>query len=138
MSFDKGDFKDYLSMIQVVITRMENNSFLVKGWAITIVSAIMSFAAANKLSFRIYFIAAAVTIAFCIIDCFYLRTQRLYRNLYKKVINEGLQDLSLVRFFDLDASNCKDKNTKLINVFLSNSIWTLYSTILLGILFIAL
>jgi len=136
--FDKEDFKTYLSMIQEVISRMANNSFLVKGWAITIISAILSFAAAKKLNPSIYFMAATVTIAFCIIDCFYLRTEKLYRNLYKKVVNEGLEDLSQVRFFDLDISNCKDKNTRFINIFFANSIWPLYLTILIGILFIAL
>ena len=128
----------YLAMIQAVISRMANNSFLVKGWAITIISGILSFAAAKRLNPSIYFVATAVTIAFCIIDCFFLKTEKLYRNLYKKVVNKGLEDLSQVRFFDLDISNCKDKNTKIINIFFANSIWPLYLTILLGILFIAL
>jgi len=137
MNFDKEDFKSYLNMIQAVISHMASNSFLVKGWAITIISAILSLAAAKKLNSCIYFMAVAVTIAFCIIDCFYLKTERLYRNLYNKVVNEGIEDLRKVKFFDLDTSNCKDKNTKPINVFFSNSIWPLYITILLGILFIA-
>lgn len=138
MNFDKEDFRAYLTMIQSVISRMANNSFLVKGWSITIISAILTLATARGLNHRIYIVAAVVTTAFCFLNCIYLKTERLYRNLHKKVQNEGLQELKQVKFFNLDTSACKDKNTRLIKVVLSNSIWPFYSAILLGILIAAL
>ena len=38
----------HLEFIQNVITRMNRNSFQLKGWAITIVSAILALAASTK------------------------------------------------------------------------------------------
>jgi len=137
MNFDKEDFKAYLTMIQSIISRMANNSFLVKGWAMTIISAILALAASRGLDNDIYIVAAIVTIAFCFLNCIYLRTERLYRNLYKKVQNEGMEDLKQVKYFNLDTSECKDKNTRLIRVIMSNSIWPFYSAILLGVLITA-
>jgi len=137
MDFDKEDFKTYLTMIQSIISRMANNSFLIKGWAMTIVSSILALAVTRGLNHSIYIVSTVVTIAFCFLNCIYLRTERLYRNLYKKVQKEGMQDLNQVKYFNLDTSECKNKNTRLIKVFMSNSIWPFYLSILIGILIIA-
>ena len=37
----------YLQMIQAVIARMAGNSFLIKGWSVTLVAALFALAAAN-------------------------------------------------------------------------------------------
>ena len=38
----------YLELIQNVITRMANNSFMLKGWAITLVAAIFAYGAVKR------------------------------------------------------------------------------------------
>lgn len=50
----------YLELIQNVITRMANNSFMLKGWAITLVAGIFALASkdANKSFFLIAYIPA--------------------------------------------------------------------------------
>ena len=74
----------HLEMIQVVINRMANNSFLLKGWAVTLVAGI--FALASKDTNKIYFLIAYVPIVvFWGLDAYYLRQERLYRKLYDKV-----------------------------------------------------
>ena len=37
----------HLEMIQVIITRMASNSFLINGWSVTLVAALFALAAAN-------------------------------------------------------------------------------------------
>ena len=37
----------HLQMIQAVITRMAGNSFLIKGWSVTLVAALFALAAAD-------------------------------------------------------------------------------------------
>lgn len=76
---------EHLKMIQTVITRMASNSFLIKGWCVTLVSAILALAAKepNKL-----FIAVAIfpVIMFWILDGYFLYQERLFRKLYDSVI----------------------------------------------------
>lgn len=86
----------HLEMIQTVIFRMSNNSFLLKGWAVTLIAGI--FALATKDSDKLYFIVAYIPIiVFWGLDAYYLLQERLYRALYEKVIatNENDIDFSL-------------------------------------------
>lgn len=75
---------EHLKLIQNVITRMAGNSFLIKGWTITLVSAILALAAKdpNKL-----FIAVALfpVIMFWFLDGYFLYQERLFRKLYDGV-----------------------------------------------------
>lgn len=86
----------HLEMIQGVISRMANNSFLLKGWAVTLVAGI--FALAEKDADKLYFIIAYIPIiVFWGLDAYYLLQERLYRTLYEKVstTNETDVDFSL-------------------------------------------
>lgn len=48
----------HLEMIQAVINRMANNSFMLKGWTVTLVAGI--FALASKDADKMYFLIAIV------------------------------------------------------------------------------
>ena len=71
----------HLEFIQNVITRMNTNSFQIKGWCIVIVSALLAIYASTKNN---YFFLAAVfpSITFWILDAYYgtdqIRPIRLY------------------------------------------------------------
>lgn len=74
----------HLEMIQGVINRMASNSFMLKGWGVTLVAGI--FALAAKDTDKLYFLVAYIpVIIFWILDSYYLLQERLYRELYKKV-----------------------------------------------------
>jgi len=86
----------HLEMIQGVISRMANNSFLLKGWAVTLVAGIFTLAA--KDADKLYFIIAYIPIVvFWGLDSYYLLQERLYRSLYEKVsvYDENNIDFSL-------------------------------------------
>jgi hypothetical protein len=68
-------------MIQGVITRMANNSFLLKGWSVTLVAGLTAFAA-DKSDPSFAFIAVAVVTVFALLDAYYLALERLYRTLF--------------------------------------------------------
>lgn len=76
--------QEHLKLIQGVITRMANNSFLIKGWCVTLVSAILALAARepNKM-----FIAVALfpVIMFWTLDGYFLYQERLFRKVYDSV-----------------------------------------------------
>jgi hypothetical protein len=71
----------HLEFIQSVITRMASNSFLLKGWSVTIVAALLGVAAQQDSAL---FAAAALlpAAAFWGMDAYYLHYERLYRRLY--------------------------------------------------------
>lgn len=74
----------HMEMIQGIINRMANNSFMLKGWAVTLVAGI--FVLASKDTDKMYFLIAYIPIIlFWILDSYYLNLERLYRKLYDKV-----------------------------------------------------
>ena len=87
----------HLEMVQSVINRMANNSFMLKGWAVTLVAGI--FVLAGKDTDKLYFLVAYIpVIVFWGLDSYYLLQERLYRGLYEKVrlSEESEIDFSLI------------------------------------------
>lgn len=74
----------HLEFIQAVIARLAGNSFLAKGWAMTVATAIYGFAA-SRLSPAIAAIGMVPVAAFWLLDAYFLRHERLYRFLYDDV-----------------------------------------------------
>lgn len=74
----------HLEFIHNVITRMASNSFLLKGWSVTLVSAI--FALAAKDANQAFVIVAYIPIiTFWILDGYFLSQERQYRALFCQV-----------------------------------------------------
>lgn len=74
----------HLEFIQNVITRMNTNSFLIKGWSITIVSALFALAAKDA-NLNYVLISYVVIPVFWILDGFFISRERQYRDLYDEV-----------------------------------------------------
>ena len=101
------DKRKHLEFIENTITRMNTNSFIIKGWVITLVSAL--FALAAKDVNRLYLSIAYVPIPmFWIIDGFHLSKERQFRELYEKVASMNEQDIDFL--MNVGEYN-KDRNT---------------------------
>ncbi len=74
----------HLELIQNVVTRMASNSFLLKGWSVTLVSALIALSASGT-DKRFMLIAYFPVIMFWVLDGYFLRQERLFRKLYDKV-----------------------------------------------------
>lgn len=74
-------FVAHLEMIQGVIARMASNSFLLKGWAITVVSGLIALAI-NDREPRFAVLALLPTGAFWWLDAYYLHCEHRYRQLF--------------------------------------------------------
>ena len=82
------DRTKHLEFLQNAITRMASNSFLLKGWTITVASAL--FALAAKDSNRSFaMLALFPSLAFWGLDACYLRQERLFRRLYDEIRKNG-------------------------------------------------
>ncbi|EGR1463598.1 hypothetical protein D7151_06225 [Vibrio cholerae] len=89
----------HLEFIQNVISRMNSNSFLLKGWSITLVSALFALAAKDA-NINYVLISYIVLPVFWVLDGFFISTERAYRVLYTEV---SLKEESEINF-SMDAS----------------------------------
>lgn len=83
----------HLEFIQAVIARMATNSFLFKGWAITIAAGLSAFAAANTKQ-GVLALVLISTAMFWGLDGYYLWLERCFRKLYKKVAGTSPADIT--------------------------------------------
>lgn len=80
------DVRKHLDYIEATISRMANDSFLTRGWGITVITAIaISFS--KSLDLLTSIIGLLITLIFWILDSYYLALEREYRKLYGKVIS---------------------------------------------------
>ena len=86
MMNDREQIIKHLEMIQVVINRLAHNSFLVKGWSMTILSAAILFLSQSRnLSECIILTFILPVIGFWILDGYFLWQERNFRGVYNDV-----------------------------------------------------
>lgn len=78
---------EYLTLIQGVINRLSNNSFVVKGWSITLTAAILAIAgtlSSNKTfnSHMFFWLNAASLLVFLWLDSYFYYNELKYRKTY--------------------------------------------------------
>ena len=124
---------NHLEMIQDIVNRLAKCSFLLKGWAVILVSALFALAAKDS---RIYFIYLAYfpALAFWGLDGYYLWQERLYRKLYDKV---RVMDDSEVNF-SMDTTPVTDQVDPWLSVIFSKTILIFHGTIVATILIVML
>ena len=122
-------------MIQGIITRMNQNSFMLKGWMITIVSALLAIYA-DKGNIGYLIVSIFPILVFWFLDAYYLQQERKFRGIYS-VIVEG-KDLPLFKMPIGEYNKKKDCKYSYCDVFWSKTIAGLYCTILIFIVLIAL
>ena len=74
----------HLEFIQNVITRMNTNSFQIKGWSIVIVSALLAIYASTKDNY-FFLVSVFPTLIFWFLDAYYLNQERKFRGIYNDV-----------------------------------------------------
>jgi hypothetical protein len=116
----------HLEFIQSIISRLATNSFLAKGWALTVAGAIDAFAA-NHLNPWIAFVGLTPVAAFWWLDAFFLRGERLFRCLYDDVRRP---DTSVELFSMSTMSYRSDTNTAWRKVTFSSTLRVFYGVLL--------
>ena len=119
----------HLEFIQNIISRLNSNSFMIKGWAITIVSAVLALLAttSNKAFIAI---TGLPIIVFWVLDSFYLQTERKYAILYGKIIEPS----SNIPPFNLNINSpevTNERGTSYFASFFSRTIKVFYLSLLI-------
>ena len=91
-----SDKQKHLEMIQGVINRLSRNSFLLKGWSVTLFSALIALSTHNSNINLVYFAWIPIIILWGL-DAFFLRQEKLFRKLYDLVreVPENKIDFSM-------------------------------------------
>jgi hypothetical protein len=97
---DHQNLHKELDLIQQVIERMARNSFMLKGWALSlvvIIPALMNDGFNGWMATCVYIALAVMVICFWYLDAWFLHKERCYRKLYndvrKKRLKEGEEDM---------------------------------------------
>src|SRR5215218_9292139 len=85
----------HLEFIQAAIARMATNSFLFKGWSITIPAALASFAAVQTKA-ALLVTAVVPTLLFWGLDGYYLWLERGFVKLHEEVASKAEADIDFV------------------------------------------
>lgn len=129
----------HLEFIQGTINRMNKNTFQLKGWTITIVSALLALYA-NKPNIYYLIIAIIPVIAFGFLDAFYLQMERKCRGLYNDVAGLSTKNNKQeIRAFDMPLNNYQKGIYSYWNAIHSKTIIIFYMSIiviLLALLFL--
>lgn len=76
----------HLEMTQAIINRLGSNSFLLKGWSMTVIVAAMILIAESDLRNPMLVLAVVLPVAgFWILDGYFLWQERLFRQVYGEI-----------------------------------------------------
>lgn len=94
----------HLEFVQETINRMAGNSFLLKGWAVTLVGGLLAFSF-KEISEQYVYISLVVLFFFWLIDSYYLSRERHFIKLYERVSKKKEGDID----FSMDTKDFKNR-----------------------------
>ena len=94
----------HLEFVQNAINRMANNSFIIKGWCITLVVALIALLEKENINKNYIPFSFIPLLFFWFLDAFYLKTERQYRRLYAEVSKKDKKEID----FSMDITPYKE------------------------------
>lgn len=123
----------HLAMIQGIVNRLSQNSFLLKGWSVVLVSALFALAA-NDTNILFVYLAYFPAFAFWILDGYFLWQERLFRALYDYIRDLKEEEID----FSMDTSIVKDKVKPWGSVVFSKTLLIFHGTVFSSIVIVML
>ena len=127
----------HLEFIQSNIARMNQCAFQMKGWAITIVSALLALFASSidketgKGETMYILVAIFPVFIFWILDSYYLQQENKFRRIYDDIIAN--LNKNTIKEFEMPISNYNKSNCSLIGTLFSKTECGLYLTTIIGL-----
>ena len=117
----------HIDLIQEVVNRMAQHSFILKGWGVTLVVAVFALNAKDGLD-KNYLLAAIIPVViFWFLDGYYLQKERLFRALFDEVRIKEEADID----YSMDIKHLRKGNLTLRAVLRSRTLIGLYLPLLL-------
>ncbi len=123
----------HLELIQNIISRMANNSFALKGWAVTLISAM--FVLSDKDSNKGFFILVYFPVVmFWILDSYFLGQEKYFRDLYDEVRQKDEANID----FSMKLKSTKSNINLWMEAVITPSIYIFYGVIIAIILLLSI
>lgn len=131
--YDITSLHKEIDLIQNCIARMARNSFLIKGWSITLIVitwAILDNAGGSSHSLILLIIPVIV---FWVLDGYFLRLERMYRKMYEWVLKARIEDGNFSKLYDLNPSRFQTDVGSWLSVMFSKTLISFYAALVLVI-----
>lgn len=124
-----------IDLIQGCINRMSNNSFLLKGWTISINGVILALFSKNINKFFIGLIIILITFIFWRLDAYYLRLEKMFRKLYEWKL-ETRKKGNEENFYSLNTEKFEREVSGILKTMFSKTLFLFYGFIIILVLII--
>jgi len=124
-----------IDLIQGLIARMANNSFLLKGWCISLIAVLLALTKDTIVAINLdYFnlILIFPVIAFWYLDAYFLHKEKCYRKLYDWTISNRMNSDEFI--YSLDYRRFENDEKSIFAIMFSKTLILLYGLILLILL----
>lgn len=121
----------HLEFLQATVTRMAGNSFLLKGWSVTLAAALFAISAKDT-NPKLVAVAYYPVLVFWVLDGYFLSQERLFRALYDKVRNMRETEID----FSMNTSEFNNGRNTWAASALSTTLLLFYGTVLVVMLFV--
>jgi hypothetical protein len=125
---DMTDKQLHLTFIQDSIKRMSGNSFMIKGWSVTLVSVLLAFSAKDGLPISLAATFLPVFL-FWALDAYYLNIERSFRTLFEHVRQKDLASID----FSMRPSKTENQFRSMFSSILSRTVLPFYAALLSAI-----
>ena len=121
----------HLEFIQGIVSRLNSNSFQLKGWVVTLVSAPLALYASVK---NDHFILVAIvpSVLMWFLDAYYLMQERKFRGLYNDIAGVSTEPKD-IKPFEMRPDLYKGKKYSYCSSFFSPTIAGLYLPMVIGL-----
>jgi len=116
----------HLELVQGVVNRMAQHSFILKGWSITLVVAVFALNAKDGLDSNYVLAALLPVFIFWFLDGYYLQRERLFRALYDEVRVKEENQID----YSMQTKHLRKGELTLKSVLLSKTLLVLYPALI--------
>jgi hypothetical protein len=128
---DKDTLHKEIDLIQSVITRMANNSFLLKGWLISLIVVVIALTKDTIVASELTYFNIILTfpvIIFWYLDAFFLHKEKCYIKLFEWVIEN--RSISTEYMYSLDYKRFQNKVKSIYKIMFSKTLFLFYGFII--------
>ncbi len=116
-----------IDLIQGVINRMASNSFMLKGWLISLIAVVLALSKDSLFSCNAIFVCSILCfpiLIFWYLDAFFLHREKCYRALYEWVIKNRMNTND--NLYSLDYRPHQKKVKSLFRIMFSKTLFPFY------------
>ena len=123
----------HVELVQGVINRMASNSFLLKGWSVTLVAGLFALAASGG-NWAYSVLGLLPSLSFWWLDAYYLQRERLFRRLHDAVRRGDLES----NLYSMNTAKYAADVPSLVSTAFSKSVLALHGVVVATVVIVTI